>query len=85
MFTVDGVLHYCVANMPGAVPRTSTAALTNETLPYVMAIASKGFADAAVADQALARGVNVYRGALTSKAVADATGIGYTPLADAMG
>lgn len=84
VFAVDGVLHYCVANMPGAVPRTSTVALANETLPYVLAIASEGIARAASTDPALAKGVNVYRGGVTSSAVADATGLGYRPLADVM-
>ena len=84
VYTVDGVLHYCVANMPGAVPRTSTAALTNETLPYVLAIASKGISEAAAADPTLARGVNVFRGSIVSEAVAEATGIEYRSLADMM-
>lgn len=79
-YFVDGVLHYCVANMPGAVPRTSTYALTNATLPYVLRLANMGFAGAIASSPALARGVNVYRGRVTFKGVADAFGLEYTPL-----
>jgi alanine dehydrogenase len=82
VFEVDGVVHYCVANMPGAVPITSTKALTNVTLPYVEAIADKGVARAIGQDQALAKGVNTLGGAITYEAVADAHGMAYTPLAD---
>ena len=71
-FVVDGVVHYCVGNMPGAVPRTSTYALTNVTLPYVLAIAKRGLVDAVRGDPALARGVNVYAGAVTNDGVASA-------------
>jgi len=71
-FVVDGVVHYCVGNMPGAVPRTSTYALTNVTLPYVLAIAERGLVDAVRGDPALARGVNVYAGAVTNDGVASA-------------
>ena len=70
VYQVDGILHYCVANMPGAVPRTSTYALTNATLPYAIAIADKGIEQAAREDEALLRGINVYQGKLTSKKVA---------------
>jgi alanine dehydrogenase len=83
VFVVDGILHYCVANMPGAVPVTSTKALTNVTLPYVEAIADKGLSRAIADDPALARGVNTMAGKLTYEAVADAHGLPYTPLADA--
>ncbi len=80
VYVVDGVTHYCVANMPGAVPITSTKALTNATLPYVEAIANKGLAAAVAADPALAKGVNVVGGKLTYAAVAEAHGLDYTPL-----
>jgi alanine dehydrogenase len=83
IFEVDGIVHYCVANMPGAVPVTSTKALTNVTLPYVEAIADKGLARAIVDDPALAKGVNTLAGRLTYAAVADAHGMPYTPLAEA--
>jgi alanine dehydrogenase len=83
VFEVDGVVHYCVANMPGAVPITSTKGLTNVTLPYVEAIADKGISRAIADDSALARGVNTLAGRLTYAAVADAHGMTYTPLADA--
>lgn len=79
-YYVDGVLHYCVANMPGAVPRTSTNGLSNATLPYVIELADKGFEAAAVADKSLARGVNIYQGKVTYQAVAEAFGLAYTPL-----
>lgn len=82
VFEVDGVLHYCVANMPGAVPRTSTVALTNETLRFVSAIARKGVRSAIAEDPALARGVNVFGGKLTNRAVADATGLNWANLED---
>jgi len=84
VFEVDGIVHYCVANMPGAVPVTSTKALTNVTLPYVEAIANKGVAQAIADDAALAKGVNVVGGKLTYEAVAEAHGLPYTPLADAI-
>lgn len=75
-----GVVHYSVANMPGAVPRTSTLALTNATLPYALALAGRGFEEAVRRDPALARGVNVYRGKVTYRAVAEAHGLEYVPL-----
>jgi len=80
VYFVDGVLHYCVANMPGAVPRTSTYALSNATLPYAERLARLGPLNACKADPALALGVNTYTGHLTYKAVADAFGLPYTPL-----
>ncbi len=83
-YVVDGVIHYCVANMPGGVPVTSTKALTNATLPYVEAIADQGLRGAVGADRALARGVNVLGGELTYEAVAEAHGLRYTPLVDAL-
>lgn len=84
VFVVDGVIHYCVANMPGGVPITSTKALTNATLPYVEAIAERGLAGAVEADAALAKGVNVLARKITYEAVAEAHGLDYTPLADAL-
>jgi alanine dehydrogenase len=84
IFEVDGIVHYCVANMPGAVPVTSTKALTNVTLPYVEAMADKGVAPAVADDAALARGVNVVGAKITYRAVADAHGLPYTPLGDVM-
>lgn len=82
IYVVDGVSHYCVANMPAAVPITSTKALTNATLPYVVAIANHGLAGALARDHALARGVNVLDGKVTHQAVAGAHGLEYAPLAD---
>jgi alanine dehydrogenase len=84
VYTVEGVTHYCVANMPGAVPITSTKALTNATLPYVEAIAEHGLAEAVARDPALARGVNVLDGKITYEAVADAHGLDYQPLEDVL-
>jgi alanine dehydrogenase len=83
VFEVDGIVHYCVANMPGAVPVTSTKALTNVTLPYVESIADKGVSRAVADDAALAKGVNVVRGKITYEAVANAHNLPYTPLIDA--
>jgi alanine dehydrogenase len=79
-YVVDDVLHYCVANMPGAVPITSTSALTNVTLPYVEAIAAKGARRAVAEDAALAKGVNVVDGKVCYRPVADAIGTAYSPL-----
>ena len=84
VYTVEGVTHYCVANMPGAVPITSTKALTNATLPYVEAIADHGLREAVARDPALARGVNVLDGKVTYEAVADAHGLDYEPLEDVL-
>ncbi len=72
VFKVDGILHYCVANMPGAVPWTSTFALTNATLPYCLAMATKGLKTAAMEDRALYRGINIYDGLLVNHLVAKA-------------
>jgi alanine dehydrogenase len=80
VYVVDEVVHYCVGNMPGAVPRTSTYALTNVTTPYAIQIASLGLEDAVRQDQALALGVNVYAGAVTNEGVAEAHGLELTPL-----
>jgi alanine dehydrogenase len=84
VYQVEGVTHYCVANMPGAVPITSTKALTNATLPYIEAIADRGLAAAVARDPALARGVNVLDGKVTYEAVADAHGLDYVPLEDVL-
>ena len=84
VYTVDGVIHYCVANMPGAVPITSTRALTNVTLPYVEQLADLGTVRAVMGNSELARGVNTIGGSLTYEAVADAHGMDYTPLDDAL-
>mgnify|MGYP000875303711 FL=1 len=74
-YFVDGVLHYCVPNMPGAVPRTSTYALSNQTLPYALQLAQRGLAAAVGANPALAKGVNVHSGQVTYRAVAEAFGL----------
>ncbi|HEX2292846.1 MAG TPA: alanine dehydrogenase [Gaiellaceae bacterium] len=84
VYVVDGVTHYCVANMPGAVPITSTKALTNATLPYVEAIAELGLRAAIAQDAALARGVNVLDRRITYEAVAEAHGLDFTPLEDVL-
>src|SRR5205807_10179396 len=84
VYVVEGVTHYCVANMPGAVPITSTKSLTNATLPYVEAIANLGLRDALARDRALARGVNVVDGKITYEAVAEAHDLEYTPLDDVL-
>jgi alanine dehydrogenase len=80
-YVVDDVVHYAVGNMPGAVPRTSTYALTNVTLPWALAIATKGAEDAVRADPALALGVNTWDGSVTNEPVADATGMPFVPVA----
>jgi len=80
VYEVDGVIHYCVANMPGAVPRTSTIALTNATLPFTRILASSGFEKAVHENASLAEGVNVYDGHITYRAVAESQGLKYTEL-----
>ena len=80
VYQVEGVLHYCVPNMPGIVPRTATLALTNATLPFIVRIASAGVERAIRADPALAKGVNVANGKITCKGVAEAHGMRYEPL-----
>ena len=77
-YVVDDVVHYCVANMPGAVPRSSTYALTNATLGYALQIANKGVVDAVRASKHLTEGVNTWDGACTVEAVATACGVDYT-------
>jgi alanine dehydrogenase len=80
VYMVDGVLHYCVANMPGIVPRTSTYALTNVTLPYLLKLASSGVDAAVRADAGLAKGVNLFQGKVTCRGVAEAHGLRFDPL-----
>lgn len=84
VFTVDGVVHYCVANMPGAVAITSTLALTNATLPYVVQIANKGWKQSCLDNEEIALGLNVAHGKVTYKAVAEAFDMDYTPVADVL-
>jgi alanine dehydrogenase len=85
VYEVDGVTHYCVANMPGAVPVTSTFALTNATLPYVLALADHGLVGAIEKVPGLKPGVNVAEGKVTHEAVAEGTGMPYTPVEDVLG
>jgi alanine dehydrogenase len=80
IYTVDGVVHYCVANMPGAVAKTSTMALTNATLPYALTIASKGWKKAMQESLEIKTGANVINGKVTFKGVSDAFGLEYTPI-----
>jgi alanine dehydrogenase len=80
IFVKHGVIHYAVANMPGAVPRTSTFALTNVTLPYALQLAAKGWRAACRENAALARGVNIANGTCTYAAVAEAQNLAYTPV-----
>ncbi|GLQ07993.1 alanine dehydrogenase [Sneathiella chinensis] len=81
-YVVDGVVHYCVANMPGAVARTSTFALNNATMPFTMALANKGYRAALAEDPYLLEGLNIYTGRVTNKAVADDLKLPYTPAAE---
>ncbi len=81
VYTEQGIVHYCVANIPGAVPHTSTLALTNATLRYAIALADKGWQKACKEDSALAKGLNIVEGKVTFKAVADVFGLPYTPFA----
>jgi len=83
-FEVDGIIHYCVANMPGAVPITSTHALTNATLPYAIALADKGVSEAIRRDPGLRPGVNVAGGAVTHPAVAEGVGVDCVPVEEAL-
>lgn len=84
-FIVDGVVHYCVANMPGAVPRTSTVALNNATLPFVLALANLGFQEALRSDPHLLNGLNIYHGHITYEAVAHALNQPYIPARQIIG
>jgi alanine dehydrogenase len=81
IYIEEGVIHYCVTNIPGAVPNTSTLALTNATLPYILVIANKGLKEAVKSDPALSKGINCFKGKLTNKSVAEAFGLKYEPLA----
>ena len=85
IYVEEGVVHYAVPNMPGAVPRTSSRALTGLTLPYILRVANGGFEQAVLADAALRRGVNVYRGQITSAAVAEELSLPYAPIEDLLG
>jgi alanine dehydrogenase len=84
-YEVDGIIHYCVTNMPGAVPISSTYALTNATLPYVLALADHGVAEASVMDPGLKLGVNVAAGKVTHRAVAEGVGMDYVPPEEVLG
>ncbi len=80
VYEIDGIIHYCVANMPGAVSNTSTKALTNATLPYALEIADKGCVKSAKENPEIARGINIFKGDVTHKGVASAFGMEYIPL-----
>jgi alanine dehydrogenase len=80
IYAVDGILHYCVANMPGIVPRTATLALTNATLPFLLRLVSEGVDQAIRSDPGLARGINLRDGKVTCQGVAEAHGLRFTPL-----
>jgi alanine dehydrogenase len=80
IYEVDGIVHYCVANMPGAVSYTSTKALTNVTLPYALEIADKGYKKAAKENPEIAKGINIIKGKVTYKAVAEAFRLEYFPI-----
>ncbi|NLP37136.1 MAG: alanine dehydrogenase [Firmicutes bacterium] len=84
VFVKYDVIHYAVPNIPGAVPRTSTLALTNATLPYLLEIAKKGWAQAVLDDEALAKGINIYDGKVTNAGVAEAHNLPYHPLEDVL-
>jgi alanine dehydrogenase len=84
VYEVDGVTHYCVANMPGAVPITSTYALTNSTMPYILHLASAGVVDAVMASRGLKLGVNVAGGQVTYEPVAEAVGVASAPVEEAL-
>ncbi len=79
IYIIDGVIHYCVTNMPGMVPRTSTIALSNATLPYALKLANLGFREAMRCDEALRQGLNVFDGKVTNRSVAESLGLKYTP------
>ena len=83
-YVVDGVVHYCVANMPAAVPRTAAFALNNATLPFTIALANKGYKKALLDDRHLLNGLNVYRGKLTYSAVAEAQNLSFTPVEEVL-
>jgi alanine dehydrogenase len=79
-YTIDGIVHYCVTNIPGAVSRTSTFALCNATFPFIYEVAQKGWERACKENKAIAQGVNIINGEITKKAVAESLGLKYTPL-----
>jgi len=79
IYIVDDVVHYCVANMPGMYPRTSTMALSNATLPYALKLANLGYKEALKKDEALRKGLSVFQGKVTDRLVAEALGLEYTP------
>jgi alanine dehydrogenase len=83
-YTVDGVVHYCVANMPGAVPRTSTFALNNATLPFTLVLADRGWKRACMEDPHLRAGINIHAGKVLRKAVAEAQNLQYEPALDVL-
>jgi alanine dehydrogenase len=83
-YVEEGVVHYCVANMPGAVPRTSAFALNNATLPFTLALANKGYKQALLEDQHLMNGLNVYKGHITYEAVAKDLNYTYVPAVEAL-
>jgi alanine dehydrogenase len=85
IFEVDGIVHYCVANMPGAVSMTSTVALINATLPYALELADKGYEKAAKDNPEIARGINILEGKVTYPGVAEAFSMPYTPLDSVLG
>jgi alanine dehydrogenase len=80
IYVVDGIIHYCVTNMPGAVSFTSTKALTNATLPYAIEISQKGYKKAALENPEIAKGINIIKGKVTYEGVAEAFDLKYTPL-----
>jgi alanine dehydrogenase len=84
IYEEEGIIHYCVANMPGAVPRTATFALNNATLPFVLELANKGVKQALLEDPHLLNGLNVYHGQITYKAVAEAFNKNYVPALEAL-
>lgn len=84
-YVVDDIVHYCVANMPGAVPRTSTFALNNATLPFALQLANKGYRQALIDDPHLRNGLNVHQGQVTYGAVAEALGYNHLPTEKALG
>jgi alanine dehydrogenase len=81
IYMVDDVVHYCVANMPGMYPRTSTMALSNATLPYALKLANLGYKEALEKDEALRKGLSVFQGKVTDKVVAEVLGLEYTSYA----
>jgi alanine dehydrogenase len=85
IYEVDGVVHYCVTNMPGAMPMTSTLALTNATLGYVMSLADKGFVKAAIESDAVASGANIVAGQVTCEGVASAFNLPFIRIRDVLG